>query len=283
MRADGAHPADDALVLLRNAAGDAASVSLHGAQLLSWQPAGEREQIYTSPLSRPAPGKALRGGTPVCFPQFSDRGPLPKHGIARTARWELLQPAANGGQIAEARFQLDSGMVQAAWSHEFCLVLAVRLGPRWLELQLQAANTGRASFDFTAALHTYFAVPDVREASIEGLTGLQYEDAAEGNALKQDTAPELHFAGETDRVYRDVPAPLRLRAAGVPSRRITQQGFVDAVVWNPGPMKAARLGDMPADDWLRMLCIEAAAIAQPVTIAPGRTWTGVQRVELETD
>ncbi len=61
---------------------------------------------------------------------------------------------------------------------------------------------------------------------------------------------------------------------------MTQRGFDDVVVWNPGPAKAARLGDMPPEDWTRMLCIEAGAIAQPVQLAPGKTWIGVQRIEL---
>jgi glucose-6-phosphate 1-epimerase len=52
------------------------------------------------------------------------------------------------------------------------------------------------------------------------------------------------------------------------------------VVWNPGPQKAARLGDMPAEDWTRMLCIEAAAVGVPVQLAPGKTWRGMQRIEL---
>src|SRR5215212_9701610 len=91
-------------VPLRNAAGDEASFSLHGAQLLSWVPQGAGEQIYLSPLSRPGAGKAVRGGTPVCFPQFADRGPLPKHGFVRNSRWELVAGPAPHADVAEARF-----------------------------------------------------------------------------------------------------------------------------------------------------------------------------------
>jgi glucose-6-phosphate 1-epimerase len=272
--------ADDALVVLRNAAGDAASFTLHGAQLLSWVPAGAAEQIYRSPLSAPAAGKALRGGVPVCFPQFSGRGPLPKHGFARTSRWELVAPPAPGAAVAEARFQLDSAMAAAAWDHAFCLVLVVRLGPGWIELELQAANTGRTAFAFTGALHTYLAVQDVRSAKVLGLQGLEYEDATQADALGRQSAPALTFPGEIDRVYRRAPSVLRLEGGGMPTRRVLQEGFVDTVVWNPGPERAARLGDMPPQDWLRMLCIEAAVAAQPVQLAPGKTWRGLQRLEL---
>lgn len=266
-------------VVLRNRAGDEAAVSLHGAQLLSWRPAGQPEQIYTSPLAQPAAGKALRGGVPVCFPQFSDRGPLPKHGFARTSRWEVVGVPVQGAEVAEGRFQLDSAMASVRWEHAFGVVLAVRLGPGWLELELQAANTGRASWHFTAALHTYLAVADVRTATLHGLQGLEYEDMLAGHAVRPEMAPALRIDNEIDRVYRDVVQPLDL-AGDAPHRRILQQGFTDTVVWNPGPLKAAALGDMPAQDWDKMLCVEAAVIQRPVHLAPGKTWRGLQRIEL---
>ena len=170
---------DGSLVTLRATDGSHAAVSLHGGQLLSWRPAGGKEQVYTSPTSRPAAGKALRGGAPICFPQFAQRGPLAKHGFARTSRWELVT-GPSLWSVSEATFQLDSSMVAPGWEHPFCLVLVVKLGPGWLELHLQAANTGRQAFDFTGAIHTYFAVEDVRNAAVRGLQGLRYEDSAAG-------------------------------------------------------------------------------------------------------
>jgi glucose-6-phosphate 1-epimerase len=268
----------DAQVVLRNTRGDEAHVSLHGAQLLSWRADGLGEQLYASPLSPPAAGKSVRGGIPVCFPQFSGRGSLPKHGFARNSRWELLA-APGTGSVAQATFQLDSGMASFRWEHEFTLVLVVRLGPGWVELNLQAANTGRSPLPFTAALHTYLAMEDVRQARIAGLQGLQYEDAADGNQLKAEAAPSVAVGDEVDRVYQNPPAVLDLSGGGA-HRRIVQDGFFDTVVWNPGPARAAALGDMPAADWLRMLCVEAAVACRAVTLPPGKTWRGLQRLEL---
>lgn len=269
----------DELIVLHNTVGDEARVSLHGAQLLGWLPAGQGEQIYTSPLSRPASGAVVRGGVPICFPQFSERGPLPKHGFARTRRWQLVVPPKPQAAVAEARFQLDSVMTSTRWNHPFCLVLVVRLGPRWLELELQAANTSRTAFDFTGALHTYHAVDDVRQVRLTGLQGCSYEDQVDGNAVKQEQPPAVQIADETDRVYLQPPPVLQLEGAG-PRRRIVQQGFQDTVVWNPGPAKAQHLGDMPPADWTRMLCVEAAVVQRPVRLAPGKTWRGLQRTEL---
>ncbi|MEJ5990753.1 D-hexose-6-phosphate mutarotase [Ramlibacter sp. PS3R-8] len=270
---------DGTIVTLRSADGSEAAVSLHGGHLLSWRPAGEREQIYTSPTTQPTAGKALRGGAPICFPQFAQRGPLAKHGFARTSRWELVT-GPSVGSVSEATFQLDSTMVASGWEHPFCLVLVVKLGPAWLELHLQAANTGRQAFEFTGAIHTYFAVDDVRDANVRGLKGLRYEDSAGGGVVKEDAASEVRFDGEVDRIYLGAPAEVDLVGGGMPRRRIVQEGFGDTVVWNPGPMKATALGDMPAADWTRMVCVEAGVVGSPVTLAPGKTWRGMQRVEL---
>ena len=62
--------------------GDSLRVALHGAHVLSWVSQG-RERLYLSPHSVMDAHAAIRGGVPVCFPQFNQRGPLPKHGFAR--------------------------------------------------------------------------------------------------------------------------------------------------------------------------------------------------------
>jgi glucose-6-phosphate 1-epimerase len=268
------------LIVLRTAVGDQAVVSLDGAQLLSWQ-AAAREQLYSSTLSQPAPGRAVRGGVPVCFPQFAARGPLQKHGFARNHRWVVVEEVEDAADAV--RLRLAPGCAPAAWPYAFALELSVRLGAGWVDLQLDVANEGPDTFDFTAALHTYFLVPDVRLARVVGLQGCWYEDSLHGDRLTREASGTVGFAGEVDRVYRNAPATLYLEAPGMPGRRITQAGFVDTVVWNPGPAKAATLGDMPAGDWLRMVCIEAAVAAMPIRLAPGRTWQGAQRIELSPD
>ena len=69
--------------------GDSALVALHGAQVLSWTVAG-RERLYLSPRALFDGRSAIRGGIPLCFPQFNQRGPLPKHGFARNLAWQPL-------------------------------------------------------------------------------------------------------------------------------------------------------------------------------------------------
>ncbi|RPI97866.1 MAG: D-hexose-6-phosphate mutarotase, partial [Chloroflexi bacterium] len=59
--------------------------------------------------------------------------------------------------------------------------------------------------------------------------------------------------------------------------RLTADGFPGAVIWNPGPEKAAALADL--DSYQHMLCIEAAVIGQPVRLGPGSMWQGTQTIE----
>ena len=79
---------------LQLAGGDRVVIARHGAQVLSWV-AGGRERLYLSPRSVMDGQAAIRGGIPVCFPQFNLRGTLPKHGFARHLAW-TLRPAHLG-------------------------------------------------------------------------------------------------------------------------------------------------------------------------------------------
>ena len=99
--------------------------------------------------------------------------------------------------------------------------------------------------------------------------------------MKTQQAAQLAIPGEVDRVYMAPPATLQLLEPGHAPLRISQRGFADTVVWNPGPDKARALADMPDQDWLHMLCVEAACAAAPVVLAPGARWEGSQRLSLD--
>ena len=51
-----------------------AQMALQGAQVLTFQPQGSAPVLFLSPHARYAPGKAIRGGIPICWPWF---GPHP--------------------------------------------------------------------------------------------------------------------------------------------------------------------------------------------------------------
>ena len=82
--------------------GDSALVALHGAQVLSWTVAG-RERLYLSPRAMFDGRSAIRGGIPLCFPQFNQRGPLPSmalHATWRGSRCQLAMGTKRGPPCA---------------------------------------------------------------------------------------------------------------------------------------------------------------------------------------
>ncbi len=258
--------------------GASAVVTLHGAHVVSWIPAGpdearSRERLFLSGKARFDGSAAIRGGVPVIFPQFGERGALPKHGFARTLPWRY------SGDDENAAFELRDSEVQqplrAAWPHAFIARLRVVLGATRLKLTLEVENLGEHAFDFSAALHSYLRVDDIDQAVLQGLQGCDYEDSANGGTLHREHDYELRFAGEIDRIYNDVVAPLCL-AEGERRLFIEQQGFPDCVTWNPGAQLGARIGDLEADDYRRFVCVEAGQVLQPVVLEPGEVWEGTQ-------
>jgi glucose-6-phosphate 1-epimerase len=254
--------------------GARAEAYLHGAHVTSWIPAEGTERLFLSTRSAFRPGVAIRGGVPVIFPQFASEGPLPKHGFARTAEWELV----SADDPARAVFRLSSSQAtRAIWPHDFVAELSVTIHAQTLELALRVDNTGSDAFHFTAALHTYLRVEDVRETFVRGLTGHTYRDSTAGGAQRVEAAERVEVQGEINRIYFDVDAPLTVEEPARPTR-VEMDGFTDVVVWNPGAAGSVLLADMEPEGHLRMVCVEAASIGTPVTIAPGGTWTGRQRL-----
>jgi glucose-6-phosphate 1-epimerase len=255
--------------------GDRLVVAHHGAHVLSWV-AGGRERLYLSPQSVMDGHAAIRGGIPVCFPQFNQRGDLPKHGFARNVSW-APKPAKLDADRAHLALSLgDSAATRQWWDQRFEALLLIELTPGALQVELVVRNTDSKPLLFTGALHSYFAVSDVAQARLLGLGG-----SAEWNAVTDGhgtAAPELRFVGEFDRVYSAAPAGYEL-LDGPHTLSIEQDmDWTQTVVWNPGAAKCASLSDMPADGWQHMLCVEAAQVYEPICIAAGDFWQGAQRL-----
>ncbi len=242
--------------------GASAVVTLYGGHLVSWHGADGGERMFLSSRSALDGSRAIRGGVPVIFPQFGERGDGMRHGFARVSTWRL---EGNGieGDAAWAEFGLSEAdlapAMAAAWPHRFALTLRVTVRANALEMALGVRNTGEAPFPFAAALHTYHLVPHLADVRIEGLE-----------------AGTLSIADKLDVVYENVGDGITL---GTWARVLTleQEGFSDAVVWNPGAADTAALVDMEDDEYQRFVCIEPAQLA-PVDLAPGAVWEGRYRV-----
>ena len=247
-------------------------VAEYGAQLLSWVTPDGAEQFYTPDNLQIQPGKALRGGVPICFPQFSGRGELPKHGFVRTKNWRFIERSEQ-----QLIFSLSHDPeTLALWPHEFELTQSITLNENGLCIVLDFHNQSAQTLSFSAALHSYLRVHDVTQTQLLGLDACQYEDAADQSTMKTQHGA-LCVNGEMDRVFADAPKQLVLKRASQSDLIISQDGFADTVVWCPGPIIAAAFTDMPEQDWQRMLCVEAAVAAAPIRLVAGGHWHGWQR------
>ncbi|MEQ1657214.1 MAG: D-hexose-6-phosphate mutarotase [Hylemonella sp.] len=258
--------------------GDHLRVLLHGAQVVSWV-SGGRERLYLSPRSAFDGQSAVRGGVPICFPQFNQRGPLPKHGFARNLPWLADMPPVLTPDVARMRLRLPaSAATRQFWPQAFELTLALELRPGALQLTLEVHNSDVLPLSFTGALHTYLAVDDIAAAQLTGLEGQPEWDALADQHGR--AADPLRFQGGFDRVY-DAASQALVLHDGPQRLRIEQSpGWAQTVVWNPGAELAAALPDLPADGYAHMLCVEAAQVMQAIAVPAGGTWQGWQRLSL---
>jgi glucose-6-phosphate 1-epimerase len=237
--------------------GDCATVSLHGAHVLSWV-AGGAERLYLSPLARLDGAAAIRGGVPVCFPQFNQRGGLVKHGFARLMPWTADEPTVEHDRVLLTLRLGASPHTRSQWPHEFEAMLTVELSVGGLALSLGVHNPGEQALAFTGALHSYFRVHDIETAELSGL------------------AEPVRIRGEHDRVYAAASRPLLLSGGPSPLRIEQSPEWAHTVVWNPGPTLSAAMADLPDDGHRHMLCVEAAQVFDPITLMPGANWQASQ-------
>jgi glucose-6-phosphate 1-epimerase len=262
---------------LRSPDGASVLIADHGAHLLSWKLADAQEVLYLSERSKYGAGDAIRGGVPIIFPQFGERGNGKRHGFARVCEWEL-QSSGIEDERAVVRYRLGSEQATSfAWPHDFELIYEIAFTSKELSLTLDVHNRGNAAMTFNAALHTYLRVADIAAVEISGLQHAAYIDQVQGGVQATQDDAMLTVDGEIDRIYLDVHKPL-IVSCRQRSLSVRKQGFADVVVWNPWADKAAQLADMAADDYRSFVCVEAGAIEQAIILQAGESWRGVQSI-----
>ncbi|MDR9751096.1 D-hexose-6-phosphate mutarotase [Pseudomonas sp. SZMC_28357] len=262
-------------------------VAQQGAHILSYQLAGQPPLIWLNDEAVFETGKSIRAGVPVCWPWFGNfarnpqsvqamrvsNEPAPAHGLVRALDWELGGIEAEGDSL-KVEFLLpypDGGL--PGWPHKVDLKLTIRLNAQ-LHISLSSHNVGDEEVTLSQALHSYFAVSDVRNVSVEGVDGLSYIDTADDWKTVTQTG-DLRFTGETDRIYLNAPAQLSIVDPDWQRRIVlTSTGSRSAVIWNPWIDRAAAFTDMADDGWQRMLCIETANVMDDVVVLkPGASHT----------
>ncbi|MCW5951428.1 MAG: D-hexose-6-phosphate mutarotase [Propionibacteriaceae bacterium] len=249
-----------------------------GAHTLAWQPAGHRPVLWVSARSEFWPGKPVRGGVPVVFPWFgkgTDGGRSPSHGYARVTGWRRDEVAEQHDRLRVSyRLAGRDGFPSATLTADF--------GPERLDVRLTITNDSDIPVTAEAALHTYLAVGDIRQVSIDGFDGSSYVDTVAG----ADPGPYVQrgavtFSAETDRLYRHDGAAVLHDPAWNRTITVAKTGSATTVVWNPWVEKAAAMADFGDDEWQQMVCIEAANVRDTaLTLSPGATHTLGQTTSL---
>jgi glucose-6-phosphate 1-epimerase len=250
-------------------------VYVQGAHVASFQPAGEEPVLWMSENAVYSPGKALRGGVPICFPWFGphpEQREFPAHGFARTRAYEYRGARHGAKGRTELEFVLESDDQTRIWfPYAFTARLRVAFGQS-LGLEFTVTSRDAQPFSFEEALHSYFDVSDVTRAAVRGLEGTRYVDKVREQSVFTEGPRELRFVAETDRVY-DSSATCQIDdPAGKRTIIVEKTGSGATVVWNPWREKAAQMSDLGAQAWSGMLCVESANVGKSrVTLAAGES------------
>ena len=263
-----------------------AVIAEQGAQLLKYTPTGQQPLVWLSAEAAYRRGESVRGGVPVCWPWFGDlvRNPAqvragvdaahhdqaPKHGFVRTLDWTHAETAIEAESVTLI-FKLDVAGGSFGWAQPAHLTLRFRLADT-VTIELGVTNSSNEAMVVSQALHTYFAVSDVRQVQVRGVEGSHFIDTLDEWKTKTQAGP-LTISGETDRLYLNLGDRLSIEDPGW-GRRIEIQTAhsASAVIWNPWIEKAARLSQFDDDAWPQMLCIETARVWDNLlSIAPGDT------------
>ena len=254
-----------------------ASISLTGGQVLTWHPKSQQQPVlWISKLAQYVPGKAIRGGVPICWPWFGAHpsdSRLPGHGFARVVPWEVASTNIDASGVVEVELTLAESDVAAKlrpsdWSASVGLSAHIRIGEK-LEITLTTTNNSDREIRLTEGLHTYFHVSDIEHVRVLGLDDCEYVDLTDGNQRRQQSGP-IVFEGELGRIFvncdktsviEDHKLGRAIHVAGAGSQSIA--------VWNPWLETASKMSDLGSEGWRSMVCVETAnALENAILIGP---------------
>ena len=275
-----------------------------GAHVVSWRSKSDLEVFKAQPeflfLSRDAVldgTKPIRGGIPICFPQFGKLGTCAKqHGFARHSTWDFISSETNADECwAKATFSMSSNEdTLKEFPFKFTLKYTVCIEKEFLHTKLEVTNDDSKEFEFTTALHTYFTAKSINDIAVKGLNGARYTDSLQDGKECVEGEEEIRFDKEVDRIYRRNVALVEKERLEIIDRVWEQEGVLsqhtrgvamttknlnDAVVWNPWIDKSKSMADFGDEEYKEMVCVEAAAIEDPVKLKPGQSWCGEQTLE----
>jgi len=274
------HPVlKDPLTIKDRMTNEAVTVQRHGACVTSYK-TPSYDVFYIRPDAVRDGSKPLSGGVPFCFPQFGPSDAMQQHGFARNVNWtcvDVREESAGGSRgfsysrnECRAIYELfDTKYSFKMWPKKFQARYSVDLSAGMLKLDFRVKNLGASKFDFTAALHTYYAVRDIDQIEIRGdFKGRTYLDKVSGEEKVEDR-DTITIKEMTDSVYYGMNGEVELVDG---DRSVTIQPvdkWGDLVIWNP-------YGE-DAMGYKNFVCIENACIT-PQVVEGGEWWSSTVEI-----
>jgi glucose-6-phosphate 1-epimerase len=249
-----------------------ATISVYAGQVLSFKPVGQTEDaMFLSGQAYYQPGKAIKGGAPICWPWF---GPDPEnkgrasHGFVRDRLWQIRDVVSTQAGATQVTMGLvDTPETRAIWNYSFDIAIVITVA-QVLTIKLVTHNTGTEAFAITQALHTYFKIGAINQVQVLGLENKTYLDKVDHGQEKTQSGA-ITFAGECDRIYLDVPATLTIVDPALNRQIIvTAANSKTAIVWNPWAEIAAKMADLGDRDYENFVCVETANAANEIINIP---------------
>jgi len=256
----------------------------YGAHLTSYQTPSGKELLFLSRDAILDGSKAIRGGIPLCFPQFGQPDKrMPQHGFLRNNYWSVVEGSMfddeEGAGISlelELKDALNArgGKWDVDTKFNAKCTYTVKIGENGFTTTIVMENLGETSWEFQVLLHNYFLVHNHMALNgemchVHGFEGYAVDDKISGtnyiHGSDPVTIPENIII---DRVYsppKDGAIDLHLTIAAGPSNNLSlsASGEVDGVkvpvsgvVWNPHKENALAMADFGDDQYHDMNCVE---------------------------
>ena len=155
---------------------------------------------------------------------------------------------------------------KAMWDKEFECLFTVTVTDSSLDTKMVVKNLGSESFDFQAALHSYFDISKISDISIGGsFSGSTFlNKMLDPPADETETRSEVVISEEYDRVYKGVNDPvLKDSGKGKALKIANSGGWKDTVLWSPYGNEGM--------GYETFVCVESVAF-DSVPLAGGETW-----------
>jgi len=239
-----------------------ADVYLLGGVVTSYINGGQ-EYIAVRPDAKMDGSKPISGGLSHCWPQFGP-GAIQQHGFARNVDWTVKSSTESTVELELA----PSDYTKEMWDKDFLCTFTVSLEDDQLTTKMTVDNKGEESFDFQAALHSYFTVSSLENLKISGsFAGKEFLNklAGDDGEMQTEDRSEITIGEEYDRIYSGVTDPvLNDSGTGKALSVLNTAGWADTVLWNPYGSEAMGFNNF--------VCVESAKI-DPVALEGGGSWT----------